>query len=204
MTSADKATVSRAMASSQTPVEMSQMDTARPELERFTTADAVLKDPTASDEAQAKETVATKEDAPALTTDGAADATPAIGPAVDDDEAVDKVAAVASAASPPDDSADVPGSAVMVVLLLTTGARHPFRIDHRYLEKRSVTPAEGEPLNISVYTVKELIWRDWRDEWEPRPSSPSYIRLITFGRLLEDKNTLKGLYLFYCRRFCVG
>lgn len=29
-------------------------------------------------------------------------------------------------------------------------------------------------------------------EWEPRPTSPSAIRLIHFGRLLDDKLQLKG------------
>jgi len=33
--------------------------------------------------------------------------------------------------------------------------------------------------------------RDWRDEWEAKPSSPSYIRLIHFGRMLDDKAPLK-------------
>jgi hypothetical protein len=31
-----------------------------------------------------------------------------------------------------------------------------------------------------------------RAEWEPRPTSPSSIRLIHFGRMLEDKSLLKG------------
>jgi hypothetical protein len=29
-------------------------------------------------------------------------------------------------------------------------------------------------------------------EWEPRPTSPSSIRLIHFGRMLDDKSPLKG------------
>ena len=29
-------------------------------------------------------------------------------------------------------------------------------------------------------------------EWEPRPASPSSIRLIHFGKLLDDKAHLKG------------
>ena len=31
------------------------------------------------------------------------------------------------------------------------------------------------------------------EEWEPRPTSPSSIRLIHMGRLLDDKISLKGL-----------
>ncbi|KAF2094790.1 hypothetical protein NA57DRAFT_45595 [Rhizodiscina lignyota] len=83
------------------------------------------------------------------------------------------------------------GPAVHITLLLTNGARHPYKIDQRYLRKRSVDVENMDPFNISVYTLKELIWRDWRSEWEPRPSNPSYIRLIHFGRMLEDKLPLK-------------
>jgi hypothetical protein len=49
------------------------------------------------------------------------------------------------------------------MLLLTTGARHPYKIDEKYLKKRNVTVEEMDPYNISVYTLKELIWRDWRE-----------------------------------------
>lgn len=49
------------------------------------------------------------------------------------------------------------------MLLLTTGARHPYKIDEKYLKKRNVTVEAMDPYNISVYTLKELIWRDWRE-----------------------------------------
>ncbi|KAF2472236.1 ubiquitin-like protein [Lindgomyces ingoldianus] len=83
------------------------------------------------------------------------------------------------------------GPVVVITLLLTTGARHPYKIDEKYLKKRNVNVDAMDPYNISVYTLKELIWRDWREEWEPRPTSPSSIRLIHFGRMLDDKSPLK-------------
>ncbi|KAL2066428.1 hypothetical protein VTL71DRAFT_2499 [Oculimacula yallundae] len=89
------------------------------------------------------------------------------------------------------------GPSLTITLLLGTGARHPYRIDEKYLTKRNVTVpgmTEGgrkDPFSISVYTLKELILREWREEWEPQPSSPSSIRLIYFGRLLDDKTPLK-------------
>ncbi|KAF2002864.1 ubiquitin-like protein [Amniculicola lignicola CBS 123094] len=83
------------------------------------------------------------------------------------------------------------GPVVLITLLLTTGARHPYKIDEKYLKKRSVNVDAMDPYNISVYTLKELIWRDWREEWESRPTSPSSIRLIHFGRMLDDKSPLK-------------
>ncbi|KAK7511646.1 ubiquitin-related domain-containing protein [Phyllosticta citriasiana] len=102
--------------------------------------------------------------------------TEAIGPASD------------TPAAKPDTTA---GPVVVITLLLTSGARHPYKIDEKYLRKRNVAPDNMDPFNISVYTLKELIWRDWREEWEPRPTSPSSIRLISFGRMLDDKQHLK-------------
>ena len=54
------------------------------------------------------------------------------------------------------------GPTLHITLLLTTGSRHPFTIDGRYLRKRSVNVENHDPFAISVYTLKELIWREWR------------------------------------------
>ncbi|RWA09011.1 hypothetical protein EKO27_g6086 [Xylaria grammica] len=90
--------------------------------------------------------------------------------------------------------------AVNIMLQLTNGARHPFRIDEKYLTKRNVTvtgkteDGKMDPASITVYTLKELILRDWRREWEEPPREPSSIRLIHFGKLLEDRNQLSREY----------
>lgn len=90
--------------------------------------------------------------------------------------------------------------------MLQNGQRHPYKIDTAYLRKRNVfkpeTEADGKdpnPFDISVYTLKELIWRDWREEWEPRPTIPGSIRLIFFGRLLDDKVVLRGMFAAFSR-----
>lgn len=49
------------------------------------------------------------------------------------------------------------------MLLLTSGSRHPYKIEEKYLKKRNVNVENMDPYNISVYTLKELIWRDWRE-----------------------------------------
>jgi len=82
------------------------------------------------------------------------------------------------------------GPLLMITLLLTTGLRYPLQIDGKYLQKRGVNVENYDPFGMSVYTLKELIWREWRSEWENRPSSPSSIRLISFGKLLDDKAPL--------------
>lgn len=96
--------------------------------------------------------------------------------------------------------------AVDIMLLLTSGARHPFRIDEKYLTKRNVTvtgkteDGRMDPFSITVYTLKELILRDWRREWDQPPREPSAIRLIHFGKLLEDRNQLSRKLLFFGAR----
>jgi hypothetical protein len=110
------------------------------------------------------------------------------------------------AIGPSTDTALAPSTSVVntanpvciITLLLTSGARHPYKLDEKYLAKRNVVvpgvteSGKKDPFSISVYTLKELILREWREEWEAQPSSPSSIRLIHFGRLLDDKAPLKG------------
>ncbi|KAK2624532.1 hypothetical protein QTJ16_006482 [Diplocarpon rosae] len=97
----------------------------------------------------------------------------------------------------PSTATSEPGPVLVITLLLGTGARHPFRIDEKYLVKRNVDvpglteAGRKDPFSISVYTLKELILREWREEWETQPSNPTNIRLIYFGRLLDDKSPLR-------------
>jgi hypothetical protein len=94
-----------------------------------------------------------------------------------------------------------------ITLLLPTGARHPYKLSESYLAKRNVTVPEKtesgklDPFSISIYTLKELILREWREEWDNKPASPSSIRLIHFGKLLEDKEQLKSKSCL-CRISC--
>ncbi|KAG6019032.1 hypothetical protein E4U41_003435 [Claviceps citrina] len=105
-----------------------------------------------------------------------------------------------------DDIAAAPGHSdggpvCNITLLLTSGSRHPYRIDARYLTRRNIAmPDETDagrpdPFSISIYTLKELILREWRNDWEAKPASPSSIRLIHFGKLLDDKEQLKKYHL---------
>lgn len=57
---------------------------------------------------------------------------------------------------------DDSGPPLVITLLLITGARHPFKIDGKYLQKRAVNVDNHDPFSMSVYTLKELIWREWR------------------------------------------
>lgn len=54
------------------------------------------------------------------------------------------------------------GVSLSVTLLLTSGARHPLIIDGKYLRKHSTKVPRYDPFEMSVYTLKELIWKEWR------------------------------------------
>jgi len=76
---------------------------------------------------------------------------PAIGPATDKPTLVPK-------------QSEIQGPALFITLLLSsTGARHPYKLDEKYLRKRNVAVDGNNPINISLYKLKELILRDWRD-----------------------------------------
>ena len=70
--------------------------------------------------------------------------------------ATDKPARIRSASS-------VGPQLVIILLLHSTQTRHPYIINEKYLKKRNIGVADGDPTNMSVYTLKELIWRDWRE-----------------------------------------
>lgn len=88
--------------------------------------------------------------------------------------------------------------ALRITLMLTTGARHAYTISQKYLTSRKVTAVDAsgnfDPREMSGYKLKELIWTDWRSEWEARPRDPSSIRLIIMGRMIDDKVALKGMF----------
>lgn len=51
-------------------------------------------------------------------------------------------------------------------------------------------------MQINVSALKECIWKEWKDEeWNVKPPSANFIRLIHFGRLLDDRQQLKDCRL---------
>jgi hypothetical protein len=75
---------------------------------------------------------------------------PAIGPSIEKP-------------TPLPQESEIIGPILLITLLLTNGARHPYRIDEKYLKKRNVNVDGNNPVNMSTYTLKELIWREWRE-----------------------------------------
>jgi len=97
----------------------------------------------------------------------------------------------------PAPSTDPSTPTLRITLMLTTGARHAYTISQKYLSSRKVSALDAsgnfDPREMSGYKLKELIWTDWRTEWEARPRDPSSIRLIIMGRMIDDKASLKDL-----------
>ncbi|KAK7926572.1 hypothetical protein PG985_003570 [Apiospora marii] len=100
----------------------------------------------------------------------------------------------------PSEEATARGDSVVEILLISTAAssRHPFKITERYLAKRNVNvpgltdDGRMDLISITVYSLKELILREWRKEWETAPREPASIRLIRMGKMLDDKATLRS------------
>lgn len=53
--------------------------------------------------------------------------------------------------------------AVKIILLLPNGSRHTLHIDENYLKERKLSVDVKDPFLISIYTLKELILRDWHE-----------------------------------------
>lgn len=89
-------------------------------------------------------------------------------------------------------------ASLSITLLLTSGVRHQFVMDEAYLTNHSVKTGKEtlkDPFEMSVWQLKECIWKDWKEEWDQRPASAMFIRLIHFGRMLEDRHPLKDCRL---------
>lgn len=64
------------------------------------------------------------------------------------------------------------GPTLLLNILLTSGGKHPFKLDGKYLRKREVNVADNDPFSMSVYTLKELIWREWRSGMYYQKNTP--------------------------------
>ncbi|KAK6356177.1 hypothetical protein TWF718_000549 [Orbilia javanica] len=84
---------------------------------------------------------------------------------------------------------------IVITLLILSGARSTFTLNTGYIKRHNV-PHE-DAMMMTVYNLKECIWRDWKEEelMTKQPASPHLIRLILLGRLLEDKSLLKDCRL---------
>jgi len=72
-----------------------------------------------------------------------------------------------------------PAPQVSLCFLLVSGRRKPMTFDSDL---------------TTIGRVKELIWNAWDSEWDPnRPSTPTSLRLLYMGKMLQDEDTLRKL-----------
>lgn len=151
---------------------------------------------TAETEAEATTSASAPATAPATTHDGAADEAPVSTATVKAPATADDADLAINPVDPADPTTAGDLAVEIMLVLVSNGNRHPFRIDEKYLTKRSVTitgnseDGRPDPSSITVYTLKELILREWRPDWDQPPREPSAIRLVYFGKLLEDRMPL--------------
>ncbi|KAL9113067.1 MAG: hypothetical protein Q9227_002679 [Pyrenula ochraceoflavens] len=84
------------------------------------------------------------------------------------------------------------GPTLAITLLLTNGNRHPFKLDSSYLQKRNVKVPANDPFNISVYTLKELILREWRNGCKLNHDAPNVIHMTIKPQEIIDEEDAKG------------
>ncbi|KAK9453261.1 hypothetical protein V1511DRAFT_512894 [Dipodascopsis uninucleata] len=87
-----------------------------------------------------------------------------------------------------DDDKSITITPLVVTLLLVSGLRISLTIDQKFMKKHSLEYIEPE--NLSVYSLKEAVFSDWTEDMGEKPTSTDFIRLIYFGKLLDDKDTL--------------
>ncbi|KAF8421243.1 hypothetical protein EV426DRAFT_575901 [Tirmania nivea] len=89
-----------------------------------------------------------------------------------------------------------PPKSLSITLLLISGVRYPFIINSEYMSRHNLSVSDQDPMQINVFALKECIWKEWNDEeWNVKPPSANFIRLIHFGRLLDDRQQLKDCRL---------
>jgi len=68
-------------------------------------------------------------------------------------------------------------------------------LDDKYLRKRGISLENGDPLNLSVHGLKELIWLEWRqgERFDPGANNPTLLMHCNLDRL----GTSSGISIFY-------
>ncbi|CAN6675068.1 hypothetical protein TRVA0_083S00210 [Trichomonascus vanleenenianus] len=93
-------------------------------------------------------------------------------------EVEEHIVAQGSAIDKIEDSA----SGVEVTLMLISGQRNKFTIPPQDEKTQS---------NITIEHFRNALFQSWKDAWGNSPSTPANIRLIHFGKVLEDAQTLE-------------
>ncbi|OLL26709.1 hypothetical protein NEOLI_000340 [Neolecta irregularis DAH-3] len=81
---------------------------------------------------------------------------------------------------------------LIIRFLLVQGSSHNMTLGMDFLEKEKLSDWK----DASVSQIKDALWADWPGTWTTqRPPNSSYMRLIFFGSVLEDKVQLRDVKL---------
>lgn len=94
-----------------------------------------------------------------------------------------------SVSSPP---VPVPSVPVHITLLLVSGLRVPVIVDSDFISSHELQ--SDAPHSLLIGSVKSALFSDWKEEWGIAPVSPANIRLIHYGKVLDDSQTVQGEY----------
>ena len=153
---------------SSTPVEMTKLDPPVAAQDAIATnAPATTSEPLSTTSETSKENERPDTSSPAMNTQSGPQAVPSSAPSppksLSRQDTAPAIGPSSDKPTPITKESEGAGPFLMITLLLNTGARHPYKIDEKYLKKRNVNVPGNDPVNMSVYTLKELIWRDWRE-----------------------------------------
>ena len=79
---------------------------------------------------------------------------------------------------------------ISITLLHISGEKVTVSVDDAFMGKHSQIITSSS--SFSVYQFKHCILADWNEKWGPAPPSPSYIRLIFLGKVLDDSNDFES------------
>lgn len=79
---------------------------------------------------------------------------------------------------------------IHITLLLVSGLRVPLTVDTDFISSHEL-PSDP-PHSLLIGSVKSALFTDWKEEWGIAPVSPTNIRFIHYGKVLDDSQTLQG------------
>ncbi|KAH8585767.1 hypothetical protein B0O99DRAFT_646231 [Bisporella sp. PMI_857] len=82
-----------------------------------------------------------------------------------------------------------PKSTILISLITVAGERCVVRIEAKHLPRYDTKDVDA--LDIPAELLKEILWSRWQKDWGSQPSDPSRIKLVHFGRTIDNFTPLK-------------
>jgi hypothetical protein len=86
-------------------------------------------------------------------------------------------------------STKVPKSTISISLIIVSGERYVVRIETEHLPRHDTKDLDA--FDIPAESLKAILWSRWQRDWGLRPPDPSRIKLVHFGRTINDSTVLR-------------